>query len=369
MVLGLAVVLSCSTAGTGIAAGVEILTPRPGSTIMARNPMAHLVLRLAPGIAPRQVRVLTEEDVVLYDVNEEADGVHYLHFRLPLVPGTNRFTIFPEEEILEVVYRPITAAVPAADLKDADFFHQNDRLPESCGQCHELLEVKVLQPLGQESQESCGNCHRDLLEAKYIHGPVANKICLSCHQLSQDPWRIGFPTGKIEKVCFACHTGKADWFSREFIHGPLFAGGCTLCHSPHGGEERNFLWAEGSLDLCIACHSDKENLITKDNPLPYVHGLIPGSGCVICHDPHATDNIAVLRMPINPLCVSCHTRFAGIERGHPVAGHPVEAPRELRRAKRKLSCAGCHDPHGSFYPYMLFEEPLDGVICRKCHGR
>lgn len=356
--------------GMAFAAGVEILTPRQDSTIIARQPRVHLVLRQVGGQSG-QLRVKAGDMVLrpAQDVEDVEDGeAHYLHFLLPLVAGANSFTFLPEGQQLRLTYQAIVTKVPAK-VKDLYLFHQDEQLPESCVICHDLRDTKLIPILGLEGQESCGVCHQDISGASQKHSPVVSKLCLTCHQLSLSPWRIGFPTEKIAVVCFACHTEKAAWFSRKYIHGPLKVGGCTLCHDPHGSENRYFLWAEGSLELCVSCHSDIGELLSRTGGIEYVHGLIPDMGCVICHDPHASDSISVLKKPINKLCVGCHDKFAGMNRGHPVASHPLAATRELRRPGRALSCAGCHDPHASKYGYLLIEEPTEGALCLICHKR
>jgi predicted CXXCH cytochrome family protein len=296
-------------------------------------------------------------------------GNDYLHFRLPLKPGLNVFTILPANQRLELRYQPLVANVTAGSLgKDAYLFHRSDELPKSCGACHDLHKTAPIEPLGLEGQESCAVCHRNILEkAKKKHSSTANNLCLTCHQLSVKPWRIGFPGSNIEETCLACHTGKRDWRSRKYVHGPLKVGGCTLCHNPHGDENRHQLWADGAAALCVACHSDKEDLMQKERRPVFVHGIIHGPGCVACHDPHATNHQFMLHKPVNELCVSCHPGLAGITRGHPVGGHPVAGPDERRRKGRELSCVSCHDPHGTPHPDLLFETYLGGQFCRKCH--
>ena len=358
-----------SLRGMAIAAEVEILTPRPASTIFARNPSTHLVLRRAAKKAgARQLVVKVGDNFIDPLAVIQDQGKDYLHFRLPLVPGVNNFTILPGGMELEIKYQAIIAAVPPT-LKNAYLFHRDEQLPESCVACHELRETRAIEGSVQGAEESCNVCHQDISKAVWQHGPVANKLCLACHQQSVKPWRIGFPPSKIEVICFSCHMGKSALHSRKYLHGPTIVGGCTLCHDPHGGDKRYFLWAEGSLELCITCHSDKENLVKKDDRLPYVHDVIPRRGCVICHDPHASDNLFVLKMPINQLCVSCHSKIADNSQGHPVYRHPVTAPKERRRPGRELSCTSCHDPHGSTHTFMLIEEPLEGVLCRVCHKK
>ncbi|MGK2945090.1 MAG: cytochrome c3 family protein [Desulfuromonadales bacterium] len=196
-----------------------------------------------------------------------------------------------------------------------------------------------------------------------------NQQCLTCHQQSAKPWGIGFPKVKSQELCFKCHTSKSSWFSREVIHGPLHLGGCTLCHNPHGENHRYQLWAEGSLALCITCHGDKQNLVSKKDRVPYVHGILLGEGCVACHNPHASDQEFMLHKPINTLCLGCHSRQSKFSSGHPVPRHPVAGSAEHLRPGRELSCSSCHNPHGSSHKYMLIESIQGGRLCRVCHEK
>jgi predicted CXXCH cytochrome family protein len=77
----------------------------------------------------------------------------------------------------------------------------------------------------------------------------------------------------------------------------------------------------------------------------------------------------MLKKPINELCSGCHPEVTLKSKGHPVANHPVAAPRELLRPGRKLTCASCHDPHGSNNQLMLIESLLGGRLCRGCHAK
>ena len=348
------------------AAGPEILVPRPSSTIIARNPETHLVLRNpAGGIMPQ---VVVEGKKLSPQVSEHGEDGVYLHFRLPLKPGLNRFMISPGGLRLELKYQPLLANLPKSLSKDVHLFHRDEKLPPSCSGCHELQAGSKIAILGFESQDSCFSCHQNIVSnVTFQHSPQSTKLCLTCHQQSITPWRIGFPAGKIEDTCFACHTGKKAWRSRKHVHGPLNVGGCTLCHNPHGDKYRYQLWDEGSRALCVTCHGDKEIKQGENKPVRFVHSIIAGAGCVACHDPHATDNPFMLHKPINALCVGCHQALAGITRGHPVGGHPVSGPQERRRPGRELGCTSCHDPHGSAYRDLLIGSNLGGQFCRECH--
>lgn len=361
--------LLLSAPGEILAAEMEILTPRAGSTILARKPETHLVLRRSAvaGASVPWVQVGTR----LIDplVAKEEDGKDYLHFRLPLEPGSNVFTVVPGGQRFGLRYQPVHARIPP-NLERFHRFHEDDQLPEECSRCHELREPVAVGPMGIEGQASCGTCHQNLVEkAAWRHTTQDSGLCLACHQLSGEPWRIGLRPGRVEDTCLACHTSKKHWGARGYIHGPLKLGGCTLCHNPHGGIHRYQLWAEGTFELCVACHSDKANLLSKERRVPYVHGIIGGAGCVICHDPHASDQRFVLVEPTNQLCVGCHMGFADLRGGHPVDRHPVSRPKELRREGRELNCASCHDPHGSHYVHLLIQSTAGGRLCLECHKR
>ncbi|MBE0598773.1 MAG: cytochrome c3 family protein [Desulfuromonadales bacterium] len=362
LLLGL---LSARLTGSAEAA-VEILTPNSENVIFARHPETHLVVRQS-GKSPVWVEMEGKRLEPL--LRGERQGNTYLHFRLPLKPDLNVFSVFPGDQPLVLRYRPLRATLnPNAIGKDVYLFHQGDQLPPSCTGCHDLQKSSPLGTTGLRSQDGCASCHRNVVDKSLQrHSTTVQRQCLTCHQQYIKPWRIGFPTGNVEEACLTCHTGKKDWGSRSSVHGPMVAGGCTLCHNPHGEANRYQLWADSRVELCITCHGDKENLVSKEKPLRYVHGIIHGPGCVACHDPHATDHESILHQPINDLCVSCHQRFAGLKRGHPVGGHPVSGPNERRRPGRELTCASCHDPHGSPYRSLLFADSVGGYVCSKCH--
>ena len=352
-------------------AQTELLIPKSGSTLLKRHPETHLVLRQSA--KDKMVRVQIGQSMRLIDplISSQGEDGIYQHYRLPLKSGSNSFILVPGGEQLEYQYKPIQSELNLnARGRTVFTFHQDDKLPASCAGCHDLQGKGIVDPVGLKNATSCASCHSNLIErSSWKHSATKNNQCLACHQQSTNPWRIGLPTSRIRDLCLGCHTGKEVWFKSKVVHGPLNLGGCTLCHDPHGGAYRHQLWADGAVDLCIACHSDMSPLVTADHEkkIPYVHGVITGSGCIACHNPHASDHIFVLNKPINELCGGCH---AGVDDGgHPVERHPVAAPRERLRPNRQLSCSSCHEPHASFNRYLLIESNRGGRLCRECHGR
>lgn len=357
-----------------IAAQVEILTPRSGATVIARNPETHLVLRREATGKSGFVKVNTADGTLDPLISVDNGDYSYMHYRLPLKRGKNSFTLEPGGTRIELTYQQIQSDLvyKKAMAEKADFFHLDEQLPKSCQDCHDLGDSRTIEPVGLKQQESCAVCHPNIVnQGAWRHSTTINKQCLTCHLKSTKPWRIGLPVVKTQDICFGCHVGKKAWDTKPYVHGPVYIGGCTLCHNPHGEDYRYQLWAEGTRDLCVICHSDKDNLVT-DNPkerVAYVHGIISGGGCVACHSPHASDQQYMINKPTNELCLGCHPQIALKVKGHPVANHPVSAPRERRRPGKELTCVSCHDPHGSENPLMLIKSPLGGQLCRVCHKK
>jgi predicted CXXCH cytochrome family protein len=101
------------------------------------------------------------------------------------------------------------------------------------------------------------------------------------------------------------------------------------------------------------------------------HAALERYGCTGCHDPHGTANRYLLAKPVNDLCTSCHpaqndglhvTKMAGAK------GHVISGLLDPRRPDRQLSCASCHNPHGSDNPKLFYLGATPMEACDGCHG-
>lgn len=344
----------------------EILSPPPSSTIYARDPSTHMIIRQQANEGIKQTRV-RKGDLLFSPLRiKPHKGDYYLHFRLPLKPGKNHFEILPAGEEITINYRPLRSLLNVDfSNKNVFLFHRKQVLPEVCSQCHQG-NPKLFTPQTPDLK-FCIKCHGNIIEKNWQHSPAATLKCLSCHETNSSPLQIAIPVGKVESACFTCHTSKKAWLGMAHIHGPVGTGDCTVCHNPHADQNPNQLWADGKAQLCVSCHTDKESLVSGENSVYYTHGILEGSGCVACHSPHATENRFQLYKPINKLCVGCHTSFKGIVKGHPVGGHPVQGVKDPRRPERMFTCTSCHNPHGSDYKFLLIGDVLGGQVCSQCH--
>lgn len=168
--------------------------------------------------------------------------------------------------------------------------------------------------------------------------------------------------------CAECHVDQFEKFQGT-IHDDTLAyleddltgiGGCEACHgagSLHvelaGGEEPGFRAAMDSSpdpDACWQCHLEVRGQFSMPERHPVLQGFMT---CADCHDPHGTSNVKFLREAANDTCTSCHADKAGPW----VFPHPVS---EVE------GCTACHQPHGSVNPHMLPYREIT-FTCLSCH--
>lgn len=360
-----------------------ILSPVSSKPILiqARRPQSTLILKVTTTEELGSLRVSTaqnragEDQVIDALARYQKNGDIYIHYSLPLKKGNNTFVINPGYQELKIRYKPVRTLLNVNFEDSAAFlFHRTVVIPDECNLCHSDklpsdadLDVTRLQK-NDDYSPVCFSCHRQLQSKNnWQHGPAANLYCMSCHRKGNDNTSITMLTGRVDEVCFQCHVNKKKINGQQHIHGPVGTGDCTICHDPHGDAYKFQLWADGKKDLCIGCHGDKKNAGKKTMGFT-PHGIVLGGGCVACHSPHASNNRFQLYKPINELCVSCHLSLANMEKGHPVGSHPLKGKADPRRNGRELSCASCHNPHGSNYRYLLIGDLLGGHVCSMCHN-
>lgn len=226
--------------------------------------------------------------------------------------------------------------------------------------CLLVLILTTGQQASANSNENCG-CHAIKSEGPFVHKPVLDGACLSCHK----------PTGekhpRVKKgaftltdngmvgLCNECHERKNVM---KYVHGPVASGDCLACHDVHQSDNKTQLKAPGA-QLCYKCHT-KAKFDRK-----YPHPPIAEGKCTGCHDPHQSNVKYLLKGDGMNLCILCHTpeMFQG---------------KSVHKPITEGNCSACHSTHGTQYIHLLKNNYTDEIympydkenfaICFDCHN-
>ena len=239
--------------------------------------------------------------------------------------------------------------------------------------------------------EVCAGCHEERA-ASYtasIHGqkghpksPASNGGCAACHGngaehvkagggrgvggiVNPRPGNKAMPAQAKSAICLNCHDTSRElgfWDSGKHKQNDVT---CSNCHDVHTSTMRDnakMLRDMGPLisvytttsrqpiyQVCVSCHKDVRAQMNKPSHHPVIEGKM---SCASCHNPHGTVTNAMVRSEtVRALCLTCHTD----KRGPWIHEHPpVEE-----------NCMNCHTPHGSNHNRMLAMKPPQ--LCQECH--
>ncbi len=226
---------------------------------------------------------------------------------------------------------------------------------ENCLDCHDEVAGQKFKhmPKGR----GCGDCHNPHSDTD-LQDVV--KGCRNCHK-PDDKNFARFHGGLVLPVekCFVCHTPH-DAYNQSLLksrlHFPLTqSGNCGVCHTMQGRDKKKLGWIVERSEVCFKCHGDKKPLIGYDSS---VHPPVLNGDCVQCHSPHLKLKRKQLLEPIETLCFKCHDNFVETMLGYG-EGASLHPPVEER------DCLVCHDPHQS-ENFALLRTELN-TICFECH--
>jgi predicted CXXCH cytochrome family protein len=239
-------------------------------------------------------------------------------------------------------------------------------VPALCADCHRtdqpvFAKQHMNYPVAKARCTSCHDPHGSntggVLWAT-IHPPVINKMCNQCHQEASSPGALGLKKIGFE-LCRGCHSALVnDALSKNRLHWPAVDRvGCLNCHNPHASAQKALLKVPTKL-LCGRCHADT---IARQEKSVAKHQPIDEGNCVACHSPHASDNVFLLKGPnVVGLCGTCHNWKE--HSSHPIGERAID-PRNKNLA---LDCLSCHRSHGSpFKSFASFDTTAD--LCLQCH--
>lgn len=200
----------------------------------------------------------------------------------------------------------------------------------------------------------------------YFHVEEREDVCKQCHNLNPTLSDLK-PDAPEASPCYSCHRSKIE--KNKDIHAPVKKWGCLECHKLRKGE-RKYSIDKPVVDTCYLCHGTKVSSWKKKRTM---HGPTAVGQCTICHDPHGSDWPKFIRMFATDLCLNCHQ---GLDTGmHVIAGfygkgHPVRGVPHPLKPNEEFSCAGCHNPHGSYNNRLLnFKGNNTMKFCLNCHKK
>ena len=225
-------------------------------------------------------------------------------------------------------------------------------------------------------EDVCAGCHRqeaahwnDTVHADVFHragsGEPGARDCEACHgpgsAHASDPLApaniVAFTRGSAEpvaeqnEVCLECHTAGARVHWRGSAH-QVEGLGCSDCHNPMSRTSAQGLLREPTVSrTCFSCHPAQRADFRKRSHMPLLEGKL---SCADCHQPHGSITDPLLRADsVNHLCTGCHPEKRG--------------PFLWEHAPVSESCLNCHLPHGSNRDALLVMSPP--FLCQECHAQ
>jgi predicted CxxxxCH...CXXCH cytochrome family protein len=175
------------------------------------------------------------------------------------------------------------------------------------------------------------------------------------------------------KACLDCHETKEVMGIMKTAHfnvkDPKTPAATHQCQSCHGPSSRHMMFPmqvenvhfgknstsppEEQNERCLACHKNDKSGDRK-NWKAGAHGF-EHVLCSTCHNMHNPKKVVLAREDVEATCTSvgCHDKLLK-------TSEPAQYTHALGKnlsGKGKLTCSGCHNPHG----------PLESDRCLDCH--
>jgi predicted CXXCH cytochrome family protein len=272
--------------------------------------------------------------------------------------GQHEFKHSPVERDCLACHDPHTSATSKFLLKN--------EMGALCGECHKTNQPSFVERhMGYPVADSrCSSCHdphgsdRSGILLAEVHEPLMNKMCNQCHLDSSSPDALQTKATGIQ-LCRGCHSSLVnETLTRNRIHWPVGdETACLNCHNPHASNEKALL-LQSTKPLCGSCHQD---VIERQDTSVTKHAPVDDGDCSACHDPHAADNLFLTETAsLMDLCGTCHEW--GTHSAHPIGERTIDQ----RNMNLSLDCLSCHRSHGSPFKAFAHADP-DGDLCTDCH--
>ncbi len=184
------------------------------------------------------------------------------------------------------------------------------------------------------------------------HGPGSNHIKnpVDRNALVSFTREWGTPVDKQNEVCMGCHKGGQRLHWPGSIHATSKLG-CSDCHNPMAKFSATGLLKKASItETCYTCHAQQRAEFRKRSHMPVPEGKM---SCADCHNPHGSGTRPMLKADsVNELCYTCHAERRG--------------PFLWEHAPVREKCSNCHLPHGSNQEKLL--QAARPFLCQQCHA-
>jgi predicted CXXCH cytochrome family protein len=276
-------------------------------------------------------------------------------------------------------------------------------LEGNCTTCHDPHASPNKANLRKAGNDLCVGCHKAVGDAvekvKFKHMPVSDG-CLSCHNPHASEAAPHLLTAAVPALCLTCHDAEGKSFKRQHVDYPVAKANCASCHNPHGSNVAGILFdtvhapvasrrcsqchnpatagepfatRRAGFELCRGCHN---TMMNETFAKARVHWpLVDRTGCLSCHEAHASRQKKLLNVPEAALCGECHRATADWQTTLAAREKQEKASASRARAEKGAlthapiqegSCTTCHMPHASDNTYLMRQASfIEG--CGTCH--
>ena len=221
-----------------------------------------------------------------------------------------------------------------------------------CARCHDVQDRHFADTLHAKvfRQNPRNELERQVCEA--CHGPGSNHVANPTDRSAligfTKDW--GTSTDVQNGQCLACHDGGQRLHWPGSTHATSLLG-CSDCHNPMARFSTTGLLAKQSIsETCQTCHAQQKAEFRRRSHMPLPEGKI---SCADCHNPHGSPTRPLLKADsVNEVCYACHAEKRG--------------PMLWEHAPVRESCTNCHLPHGSNHDKLLVA--ARPYLCQQCHN-
>jgi predicted CXXCH cytochrome family protein len=249
---------------------------------------------------------------------------------------------------------PVEFDIPAEGELGVQMFYSKVPFAED-----RFAEVVELRPGNRGVVHHAGIFLVDIPEGTHI---VDGRLIGEDGKVIGDRGSAGLPRTEGMGLCRGCHNDMLNkTFDKNRVHWPLLSKmSCLGCHNPHASDEKALVRAPMA-QMCGKCHIDtmkrQQNITSKHEP-------VAEGRCNECHDPHSSNFLYLTKKNFDfDMCAAtCHdwTKHST----HPI-GDKAHDPRNKNLT---VSCASCHRTHGTEFKKMLHYKTTT-ELCIQCHEK